>query len=203
MKSTEKSREIPRQERAREKVRLIVEAAAQVLEQRGEGGFNTNAVAERAGVSIGTLYRYFPDKGAILYALAEREIEAHRAQSASLRQKGAPGVAPDRALIRAFLHAFGRRTRARQVAMKAWFARAESEEVSRRFQASEPPFVDAAGRPLSRIEAFVLSRSVLGAMRAAVLEGADFILDREFEDELVRLARAYRALPPISQLRAD
>jgi AcrR family transcriptional regulator len=199
MKKTDKSRQMPRQERAREKVRLIVEAAAQVLEQRGEVGFNTNAVAERAGVSIGTLYRYFPDKGAILHALAEREIEAHRAQSASLMQEGAPGVAPDRALIRAFLHAFGRRTRARQVAMKAWFARTESEEVSTRFEASEPPVRGAAGRPLSRIEAYVLSRSVLGAMRAAVLEGADFLLDREFEDELVRLARAYRALPSHSR----
>jgi AcrR family transcriptional regulator len=193
MKKTDKPRQIPRQERAREKVRLIVEAAAQVLERRGEEGFNTNAVAERAGVSIGTLYRYFPDKAAILKALAEREIEAHHAQSVA-----APGVAPDRAVIRAFLQAFGRRTRARRVAMRAWFARTDSPEVSMSFDASGPPQMDAAGRPLSRIEAFVLSRSVLGVMRAAVLEGADFLLDREFEDEVVRLARAYRARPPNS-----
>ena len=82
--------------------------------------------------------------------------------------------------------------------MKAWFAHTDPQEVSTRFEPAGPPLVDAAGRPLSRIEAFVLSRSVLGVMRAAVLEGADFLLEREFEDEIVRLARAYRALPSAS-----
>jgi len=52
---------------------VILEAAAQVLEAGGLAGFTTNAVAERAGVSIGTLYQYFSDKGAVLRALAERE----------------------------------------------------------------------------------------------------------------------------------
>jgi AcrR family transcriptional regulator len=64
----------PRQARARATWDAIVEAAAQVLERDGLAGFNTTSVAERAGVSIGTLYQYFPDKQAILLAAAEREI---------------------------------------------------------------------------------------------------------------------------------
>ena len=56
-------------------------------------------------------------------------------------------------------------------------------------------FRDADGQPLSRVTAFVLSRAVQGAMRAAVLEGADFLLSQEFEDELVRLGRAYLGHP--------
>ena len=53
-----------------------MEAAAQILERRGPAGLTTNDVAERAGVSIGTLYQYFPGKTAILLAAARRELGA-------------------------------------------------------------------------------------------------------------------------------
>ena len=67
-------RRMPRQARAQATVDSILEAAAQVLQRGGVESFNTNAVAERAGVSIGTLYQYFPDKDAILVAVARREM---------------------------------------------------------------------------------------------------------------------------------
>jgi AcrR family transcriptional regulator len=54
-------------------VASIIEAAAQVLETAGLEGFNTNAVARRAGVSIGSLYQYFPGKDALILALMRRE----------------------------------------------------------------------------------------------------------------------------------
>lgn len=66
-------RKAPRQARSAETVRAIVEAAARILEQGGLGGFTTNAVAERAGVSIGSLYQYFPGKEALIGALIVRE----------------------------------------------------------------------------------------------------------------------------------
>src|SRR5712664_4973758 len=68
-------RRIPRQARAGETVSLILEATAQILEAGGLPAFTTNAVAERAGVSIGTLYQYFADKNAILLALAQQEMK--------------------------------------------------------------------------------------------------------------------------------
>jgi AcrR family transcriptional regulator len=71
---SQNQRRSPRQARSRATWEAIVEAAAQILERRGPDGFNTNAVAERAGVSIGTLYQYFPDKHAILLAAARREL---------------------------------------------------------------------------------------------------------------------------------
>ncbi|MFE1601762.1 TetR/AcrR family transcriptional regulator [Methylobacterium sp. ID0610] len=61
------------QSRSAETVRIIVEAAARILEERGFAGYTTNAVAERAGVSIGSLYQYFPAKQALTVALIERE----------------------------------------------------------------------------------------------------------------------------------
>src|SRR5258708_20159128 len=67
-------RRIPRQARAGETVSLILEATAQILEAGGLPAFTTNAVAERAGVSIGTLYQYFADKNAILLALGRQQM---------------------------------------------------------------------------------------------------------------------------------
>jgi len=69
-------RKRPRQGRATATVAAVVEAAARILEAEGLGGFNTNAVAAKAGVSIGSLYQYFPGKDAILAALIRREAEA-------------------------------------------------------------------------------------------------------------------------------
>jgi AcrR family transcriptional regulator len=66
-------RKAPKQARSLETVRIIVEAAARILEQHGQDGFSTNAVAERAGVSIGSLYQYFPRKEALIVALIVRE----------------------------------------------------------------------------------------------------------------------------------
>ena len=54
----------------------IVEAAAQVFEREGYARATTDRIAERAGVSIGTLYQYFPNKDALLVALAQRHADA-------------------------------------------------------------------------------------------------------------------------------
>ena len=191
MRAVETMRKIPRQSRAHDTVDVVLEAAAQLLEASGEAGFNTNAVAERAGVSIGALYRYFPDKQSILCALALRETEAHRAAVMAVVEGGGPKLARDRAIIRAFVQAFAGRTQARRIAASAMLAKADHAELAARFSAAEDGILDARGQPLTRVQAFVLSRAVHGAMRAAVLEGADFLQSREFEDELVRLGRAY------------
>ncbi len=190
MSAVENMRKIPRQSRAQDTVDVVLEAAAQVLEATGEAGFNTNAVAERAGVSIGALYRYFPDKQAILRALALRETEQHR-QRVLTALEGDQGIARDRAMIRAFVQAFAGRRQARRIAMSALLAQADHAELAAKFSAAEEGLTDAGGRPLTRVQAFVLSRAIHGAMRAAVLEGVDFLESQEFEDELVRLGRAY------------
>ena len=72
-------RKSPSQERSRQTVDAIIEAAAQVFERHGYAGGTTNRIAERAGVSIGSLYQYFPNKEAILAVLLERHVaEAER-----------------------------------------------------------------------------------------------------------------------------
>lgn len=93
-------RKSPRQRRSQLTVASILEAAAQLLETQGLGGFNTNAVAERAGVGIGSLYQYFPSKDALTLALLEREAARFEADAmASLAVTDGPAAL--RHLIRA------------------------------------------------------------------------------------------------------
>ena len=68
-KNTLKARKVPRQARSQETVSVILEASARILESEGLRGFNTNLVATKAGISVGSLYQYFPNKDAILLAL--------------------------------------------------------------------------------------------------------------------------------------
>lgn len=67
-------RRLPKQERSEATVEAILEAAAQVFERYGYAAGTTNRIAERAGVSIGSLYQYFPNKDAILVALVHRHL---------------------------------------------------------------------------------------------------------------------------------
>lgn len=66
-------RKAPRQARAQVTRDAIVEAAAHIISDGGLAAYNTNAVAQRAGVSIGSLYQYFPNKDALMVALIHRQ----------------------------------------------------------------------------------------------------------------------------------
>jgi AcrR family transcriptional regulator len=63
-------RTVPRQQRARAAVQRILKATGELLDDAGFDALTTTAVAERADVNIATLYRYFPDKYALIEALA-------------------------------------------------------------------------------------------------------------------------------------
>ncbi|WP_405218359.1 TetR family transcriptional regulator [Agrococcus sp. Ld7] len=68
----------PVQARAAHRVETLLDAAAAVVVEHGIEHLTTALVAERAGASIGTVYRYFPDRVAVLVALAERNLERLR-----------------------------------------------------------------------------------------------------------------------------
>jgi AcrR family transcriptional regulator len=77
-------RKSPRQERSRRTVERIVEAAARIFHEQGYAGATTNDIADEAGVSVGSLYQYFPNKDALLVALTTRHIEDTTAGLAGL-----------------------------------------------------------------------------------------------------------------------
>lgn len=63
---------MPRQQRSAATVEVILEAATRVLARESLEGFNTNRVAAVAGVSVGSVYQYFPNKTALVSALIDR-----------------------------------------------------------------------------------------------------------------------------------
>ncbi|BDB19596.1 TetR family transcriptional regulator [Pseudomonas sp. CYM-20-01] len=67
------TRKQPQQARSTELVAAILEAAVQVLAKEGATRFTTARVAEKAGVSVGSVYQYFPNKAAILFRLQSDE----------------------------------------------------------------------------------------------------------------------------------
>jgi len=176
----------PRQARALATRAAIFEAATQILESEGEARFNTNRVAERAGVSIGTLYQYFGSKQAILAAMAREENARNREALAT--DIAAGEVSPVRLAIRMQINAMAGRPATRRAALTAIMAEEGADGLAREGR--------AAARLLPRLDpfdAFVLDRAVLGVIRAAVLEGSAHLSDPRLEDALVRLVEGYTA----------
>ena len=94
-------RKTPVQARSAATVDAILEAAAHILEIEGLEGYTTNAIARRAGVSIGSLYQYFPNKDAITAALVLANVEAiaARMEDTLHRYEGRPPIECIDALI--------------------------------------------------------------------------------------------------------
>lgn len=101
--SSVSSRKQPRQTRSTELVAAILEAAIQVLRQEGAQRFTTARVAEMAGVSVGSLYQYFPNKAAILFRLQSDEW---RQTSELLRAILQDGDKPPLERLRILVHTF-------------------------------------------------------------------------------------------------
>jgi AcrR family transcriptional regulator len=97
-------RKSPRQARAVATQDAILEAAAHIISGGGLAAFNTNAVAERAGVSIGSLYQYFPNKDSLMVALIQRGLDRQLANfgaAIEATSTGAPLPIVVRTLVRA------------------------------------------------------------------------------------------------------
>jgi AcrR family transcriptional regulator len=96
-------RKAPQQARALATRAAMLEAATHIIARGGLAAFNTNAVAERAGVSIGSLYQYFPNKDALMVALIHcqqaRQLETLMEAAGAVRSEDLATVV--RALVRA------------------------------------------------------------------------------------------------------
>jgi AcrR family transcriptional regulator len=116
-KKTVKARKVPGQARSQETVSVILEASARILESDGLRGFNTNAIAAKAGVSVGSLYQYFPNKDAIVLALiGSYEEELHNAVLGAVQTgRGQEMKRRLRLLVRALVTVHYRRPRLNRV----------------------------------------------------------------------------------------
>lgn len=76
-------RTVPAQQRSSQRLDALLDAAAEIVDERGFERLTTQMVAERAEASIGTVYRYFPDRVAVLHALRERSVVRYRERVAN------------------------------------------------------------------------------------------------------------------------
>jgi AcrR family transcriptional regulator len=102
-----KPRKTPRQARSTATVDAIFQATIQVLLSEGVSQLTTTHVAERAGVSVGTMYQYFPHKQALLFAVLARHLEAvvQAVERACQQYAGQPLVTMSDGLVAAYLDA--------------------------------------------------------------------------------------------------
>lgn len=100
-------RKQPTQARATATVEAILLATSRILAREGYDRLSTNRVAEEAGVSVGSLYQYFPSKEALVATLAERHRERTMALvlGTIIEQRDAPPEVAVRAMVRAIIDA--------------------------------------------------------------------------------------------------
>ncbi|EOW2372612.1 TetR family transcriptional regulator [Cronobacter sakazakii] len=99
------SRKQPKQARSAALVAAILEAATQVLSEEGAARFTSARVAEKAGVSVGSIYQYFPNKASILFRLQVDEwMQTTRMLRNILEDASTPPLERLRTLVHAFLH---------------------------------------------------------------------------------------------------
>lgn len=153
-------RKQPRQARSNASVAVILEAAAQVLAKEGAQRFTTARVAEKAGVSVGSLYQYFPNKAAILFRLQHDEWRSTTRLLADILEDVAQ---PPMQRLRAVVHAFVAsecEEAAMRVALKdaaplyrhapeAQQARAAADAAFDNFMQEVLPHIDETGRELA------------------------------------------------------
>lgn len=97
-------RKLPSQERARKTMAAIYEAAANIFDETGYADATTEQIAQKAGVSIGTLYNYFPGKEAILHGLWEKTMQDIKTTTQQLDQEIRKQGFVDSSIIPGLLH---------------------------------------------------------------------------------------------------
>jgi AcrR family transcriptional regulator len=192
-------RKLPRQSRSVATVNAIFEATTQVLLSEGPGHLNTTRVARRAGVSIGTLYQYFPNKQALLFAVMEQHLSmlADAIEKACNENLCATVETMAAAVVRAYLRAkmtqaevspalylVARELDVRQ--LTEWVTgRSERAIETMLSTASDGPFVDP------RVVAQTMTAAIYGtvpAFCARILSPAN---GREAEKQLTVMFRSY------------
>ncbi len=169
----EVERRIPRQQRAQLSCAAIFDAAAALLQRDGIAGLSTNRIAEQAGVSIGTLYQYFPNKQAVLLAMGRRDLEETAAQLAA--------AADVDAVVACLVARFPGRRGMRRVLLETVFHPLLHHQLAAALDAACQGLA-----PVPEATRYVLTRALLGVLRAAVLE--------EAAPEPAALARELRGL---------
>ncbi len=173
----------------------------QLLEHGDMEALTTNAIAAKAGVSIGTLYQYFDSKHALLDALVRRELDTMTTRIlASFRDAPTEPGGRIREIVHAVTSSYGGRSRVHRLLMEYSGGRARAggtlapfyAELIALCMADEAGIAGTGARAMTPAEAFVLTHAMTGVLRT-MAASADAPPPEEIEAALVKLVTAFAA----------
>ena len=198
-------RKIPTQPRSRAMVEALIEATARVLRTEGAEAVSTNRVALVAGVSVGSLYQYFPGRDALIYAVLERQERAQLALMSEALQAPLGGPLPSlvRRVVSTLVH-FHRDdpklTRVLLEQRRRLISLKPLPELEQAFGAVIVAALEARADELRElpleIAAFIIQRTVDALAFETVVRRPELLDDPRFEDEIVELILRYVGATP-------
>jgi AcrR family transcriptional regulator len=193
-----RQRKRPLQQRSQATVDAVLEATLQVLKRDGAQALTTTAVAARAGVSVGTLYQYFPDKDSLVMALKVQYFQALvttlRAAARSVEGQPLEQALPE--IIGALL-SFKRERLDLSLALREPMMAMGGEAIVReatRQLVSAMARVLAAARPALRdptLRAQIMNSAIEGVLSAVIFQAPRQLGTPQLAEELNRLALSY------------
>jgi AcrR family transcriptional regulator len=199
-------RKLPQQDRSRVTVEAILEATTHILTEEGYEKANTNRIADRAGISIGSLYQYFPNKESLIAAL----MEQHSNEIVELVEIklqllfNAPLEVAISELVKAVIAAHTINPRLHQVlneeiplSARLQQMQKADERIGKMLRAYLSRCQEHIHPQNMDITIFILSRTVESLCHAAVIEHPDFVSNSHFEQEVSRLLLLYLRNPMI------
>ncbi len=193
-------RKLPMQERSRQTVAAILEATAQVLMKHGYDRTTTNHVAEKAGVSIGSLYEYFPNKEALVATLVSAHVNelVERVDNVLLDQDDETPRSFVAALLRAGLDAHRVNPQLHKVLMEqvphigVLDTKLDiSTLLQRKIEAELQRRAPHLPTPQARMTAFVLETCIEALTHRSIVEEPEWFESGELEAEALRLLEPY------------
>lgn len=194
------ARRTPRQERSRQTVDAVFEAMLQVFESQDTEDPSMQRIADRAGVSVGSVYQYFPTKQSLVNALIGFHL---RRKMAALSQAitAAKGLPPDdaaEALVEAVLEDKRSHTRIELSLIRA-FTRSGDLATLTQYDGEMVElvrgFLESLGAGVRQTDlalaAFIVSNALRTAILLSVVQAPEHLSNPDFKRELVHLVRSY------------
>ncbi|PIP90168.1 MAG: hypothetical protein COW01_12950 [Bdellovibrionales bacterium CG12_big_fil_rev_8_21_14_0_65_38_15] len=196
-KTAVSTRKKPLQERARVTVEAILKATTQLLDKSGD--VSTNHIADVAGVSIGSLYQYFPNKDSIFGMLMERFIEGHlkiiEETLASISEENLSLELTTRTIIHALLDSNRKNSRLAKIFVTTLYRperikllQKMDDRMIEKVKEFYTPFKEEVRDDNMNMMLFVLIQSIRANSVSVLFHSKYKIDDPALEDELVRLA---------------
>ncbi len=174
-----------------------MEATAQVLERSGDADFTTNHIARRAGFSIGTLYRYFPHKKAILKEMVQAALRKQEAKirGSLARSDGVTAEEMIEDMVQHMLEPFLTRSRVRKRMLMGLMHETEliakvnaaHLELMRLFQSRLVEMDPARFRKPTDLVCHTLAGALLGSIRTTLIFNPSYLRDTDYQKELVAM----------------